>query len=51
MTIIDFLVEMLGPIPAEELTNGAILYYIFGFVLIIYCLKVLLKLFRSIFNI
>lgn len=51
MTILDLLIELLGPIPEGELTNGVILYYIFSFILIIYSFKVLLKLFRSIFNI
>lgn len=51
MNILDYLIEILGPIPEGELSNGTMLYYVFSFILIIYLLKVFLTLIRSMFGI
>lgn len=51
MNILDLLIEILGPIPEGELTNGTMLYYVFSFILVIYLLKVFLTLIRSMFGI
>lgn len=51
MNILDLLIEIIGPIPEGELTNGTMLYYVFSFILVVYLLKVLLTLIRSMFSI
>lgn len=51
MNILDLLIEILGPIPQGEITNGTMLYYVFSFILVIYLLKVFLTLIRSMFGI